>query len=90
MNKIILVSGSSGMIGKALCLKLEEEGFEVRKLKRSSKGLSANEFFWNNVREAEIITGASIKMKEIVRNWLKENKMEYFEYVRKDSFLVNQ
>ena len=47
MNKIILVSGSSGMIGKALCLKLEEEGFEVRKLKRSSKGLSSNEFFWN-------------------------------------------
>ena len=37
MNKIILVSGSSGMIGKALCLKLEEEGFEVRK---RSKGLS--------------------------------------------------
>lgn len=52
--------------------------------------LLANEFFWNNVREAEIITGASVKMKEIVRNWLKENKMEYFEYVRKDSFLVNQ
>ena len=47
MNKIILVSGSSGMIGKALCLKLEEEGYEVRKLKRSSKGLSTNEFFWN-------------------------------------------
>ena len=50
MNKIILVSGSSGMIGKALCLKLEEEGFEVRKLKRSSKGLSTNEFFWNPER----------------------------------------
>ena len=47
MNKTILVSGSSGMIGKALCTKLETEGFEVRKLKRSSVDLDANEFFWN-------------------------------------------
>lgn len=47
MNKTILVSGSSGMIGKALCTKLETDGFEVRKLKRSSVDLDANEFFWN-------------------------------------------
>jgi uncharacterized protein (TIGR01777 family) len=47
MNKIILVSGSSGMIGKALCTKLEAEGFEVRKLKRSPTALGSNEFFWN-------------------------------------------
>lgn len=47
MSKIILVSGSSGMIGKALCTQLEADGFEVRKLKRSSTALGANEFFWN-------------------------------------------
>lgn len=47
MDKTILISGSSGMIGNALCIKLESMGFEVRKLKRSSVGLSANEFFWN-------------------------------------------
>jgi uncharacterized protein (TIGR01777 family) len=47
MNKTILISGSSGMIGKALCIKLEAEGFEIRKLKRSSVQLNTNEYYWD-------------------------------------------
>ncbi|MFL2848409.1 MAG: TIGR01777 family oxidoreductase [Coraliomargaritaceae bacterium] len=47
MDKIILVSGSSGMIGRALCEKLEAEGNKVRKLKRSSVSLNTNEYYWD-------------------------------------------
>ena len=52
--------------------------------------LLSNKFFWENVYEAEIITGGSIIMKEIVRDWLDKHKMNYVEYLRKDSFLVLQ
>ena len=52
--------------------------------------LLSNKFFWENVYEAEIITGGSIIMKEIVREWLDTHKMNYVEYLRKDSFLVLQ
>lgn len=56
MDKTILVSGSSGMIGKALCAQLEAEGFKVRKLKRASEPIEANEFFWNPAkREIDIL-----------------------------------
>tara|TARA_B000000441_G_C21714107_1_gene334492 strand:+ start:1029 stop:1247 length:219 start_codon:yes stop_codon:yes gene_type:complete len=48
----------------------------------------SNEFFWNNIGTAEVITGGSPRMKEIVKNWLDENSMDYVEYLRKDSFLV--
>jgi hypothetical protein len=52
--------------------------------------LLANEFFWKDVKIAEVITGGSVKMKEIVKNWLDNNKMDYVEYLGKDSFLVLQ
>ena len=52
--------------------------------------LLANEFFWKAVKIAEVITGGSPKMKEIVRNWLDINGMDYVEYLLKDSFLVLQ
>tara|TARA_Y100000766_G_C18527212_1_gene421802 strand:- start:100 stop:318 length:219 start_codon:yes stop_codon:yes gene_type:complete len=52
--------------------------------------LLANEFFWKDVKIAEVITGGSPKMKEIVKNWLDLNQMDYVEYLRKDSFLVLQ
>lgn len=50
----------------------------------------ANAFFWKNIKEAEVITGNSIKMKKIVRDWFKENKLNYVEYVHKASFFVQQ
>ena len=52
--------------------------------------LLSNTFFWENIYEAEIITGGSDIMKRIVREWLEEHDMNYFEYLRKDSFLVLQ
>lgn len=50
----------------------------------------ANAFFWKNIKEAEVITGNSIKMKKIVTDWFKENKLNYIEYVHKASFFVQQ
>jgi DNA-nicking Smr family endonuclease len=50
----------------------------------------ANAFFWENIKEAEVITGNSIKMKKIVRDWFKENKLTYIEYFHTASFLVQQ
>ena len=81
MDKTILVSGSSGMIGKALCMKLEAEGFEVRKLKRSSVDLGTNEFFWNP-KESEIdilaIEGADCVVhlagEPIAQNWNQKSR----------------
>ena len=46
--------------------------------------------FWENIKEAEVITGNSIKMKKIVRDWFKENKLTYIEYFHTASFLVQQ
>jgi len=50
----------------------------------------ANAFFWKNIKEAEVITGNSIKMKKIVRDWFKENQLNYIEHVHKASFFVQQ
>lgn len=50
----------------------------------------ANAFFWKNIKEAEVITGNSIKMKKIVKDWFNENKLNYIEYVHKASFFVHQ
>lgn len=50
----------------------------------------ANAFFWKNIKEAEVITGNSIKMKKIVKDWFKENKLNYIEHIHKASFLVQQ
>lgn len=50
----------------------------------------ANAFFWKNIKEAEVITGNSIKMKKIVRDWFKENRLNYIEHVHKASFFVQQ
>ena len=86
MNKIILVSGSSGMIGNALCLKLEEEGFEVRKLKRSSKSLSSNEFFWNpESSEIDILALEGVDVvvhlagEPIAQRWNEKSKKAIFD-----------
>lgn len=50
----------------------------------------ANEFFWKNIKEAEVITGNSVKMKKIVKNWFKKNKIDYFEFTNRASFLAYQ
>ena len=50
----------------------------------------AEALFWKNIKNAEIITGNSIKMKKIVRDWFKENQLDYIEYVHNASFLVQQ
>ncbi len=42
--KSVLISGASGLVGKALSKKLEEKGYEVRKLSRAKK---QGQFFWN-------------------------------------------
>ncbi len=42
--KSVLISGASGLVGKALSKKLEEKGYEVRKLSRAKK---QRQFFWN-------------------------------------------
>ena len=85
MNKIILVSGSSGLIGKALCSKLEEKGFEVRKLKRFSEGLSANEFFWNpESNEIDILALEEVDVvvhlagEPIAQRWDEKSKKAIF------------
>jgi DNA-nicking Smr family endonuclease len=53
------------------------------------EAILANEFFWKNVKTAEVITGNSVKMKKIVKRWFNENNMNYVEYLHKASFLVN-
>lgn len=50
----------------------------------------AEALFWKNIKNAEIITGNSIKMKKIVKNWFKENQLDYIEYVHSASFFVQQ
>lgn len=86
MNKIILVSGSSGMIGKTLCLNLEEKGFKVRKLKRSAEGLSANEFFWNpESSEIDILAFEGVDSvvhlagEPIAQRWNEKSKKAIFD-----------
>ena len=37
----------------------------------------ANAFFWKNIKDAEVITGNSIKMRKIVIDWFNKNKLEY-------------
>lgn len=46
--------------------------------------------FWKNIKNAEIITGNSIKMKKIVKNWFEENRLDYIEHVHSASFFVQQ
>jgi DNA-nicking Smr family endonuclease len=50
----------------------------------------ANAFFWKNIKEAEVITGNSIKMRKIVVDWFNKNELEYIEYVHSASYLVRQ
>ena len=50
----------------------------------------AEALFWKNIKNAEIITGNSIKMKKIVKNWFKENQLDYIEYVHNASFFVQR
>ena len=50
----------------------------------------AEALFWKNIKNAEIITGNSIKMKEIVVDWFNKNKLEYIEQAHSASFLVHQ
>lgn len=37
----------------------------------------ADAFFWRNIKEATVITGNSVKMKEIVIDWLKKHDYNY-------------
>jgi hypothetical protein len=54
------------------------------------EGVLANAFFWKNIKDAEVITGNSIKMRKIVVDWFDKNKLEYIEQVYKASYLVRQ
>lgn len=50
----------------------------------------AEALFWKNIKNAEIITGNSIKMRKIVVDWFNKNKLEYIEQVYSASYLVRQ
>ncbi len=79
---IVLVTGSSGLIGKALVEKLKEKGHTVRKLVRG-KPKDDSEFFWNyaegkidemafaNIDSIIHLAGASIGER-----WTKNHKQE--------------
>lgn len=54
------------------------------------KAMLSNEFFWKNLKEVEVITGNSVKLKNIVRDWFHENHIEYIEYIHKASFIGYQ
>lgn len=50
----------------------------------------AEALFWKNIKDAEVITGNSIKMRKIVVDWFNKNKLEYIEQVYSASYLVRQ
>ena len=47
MAKCVLVTGASGMIGRALCELLKSRGYRVRSLTRSKEACREGIFYWN-------------------------------------------
>ena len=47
MNKCVLVTGSTGMIGRALCSELRRQGFALRRLLRSGDVDEVESFHWD-------------------------------------------
>lgn len=78
----ILISGSTGLVGKELIKKLQNKGHSVRKLVRKSSG-NPNEFVWN-LRTGEIDKNAFKDLDAIIhlagasiaKRWTKEYKKE--------------
>ena len=47
MAKCVLVTGASGMIGRALCEQLKSRGYQLRSLTRSKEACREGIFYWN-------------------------------------------
>ena len=47
MNECVLVTGSTGMIGRALCSELRRQGFALRRLLQSGDVDEVESFHWD-------------------------------------------
>ncbi len=81
--KSILISGASGLVGKALSKKLKEKGYEVRQLSRTKK---QGTFFWDPA-EGKIEEKAFENLDGIIhlagapisKRWTNSHKKEMYE-----------
>lgn len=67
----ILISGSSGLVGKDLCAFLEHQGHEVHRLIRSSKQTNNKSIYWNP--ETKEIDSSKLENFDAVINLSGEN-----------------
>lgn len=84
--KNIVVSGSSGLIGKALCSKLSELGFNIIRLVRKKSLTNDRSFFWDPMekiidqsafRKADFVVNLS--GEPIAQNWNTKSKKLIYE-----------
>lgn len=96
MNKKILITGASGLIGKRLTEMLLKKGYQVAHLSRTKKSGMVSSFVWDV--EAGIIDIASLEGVETIihlagagvadKRWSKSRKEEILESRRKSTQLL--
>lgn len=96
MNKTVLVTGSSGMIGRALCAELRRQGFGLRRLIRSGVANEIETFTWNpeaDLFDPRALEGVSAVVhlagEPIAQRWNKRAKARILESrIRSTAMLV--
>lgn len=81
MNKCVLVTGSTGMIGRALCSELRRQGFALRRLLRSGDVDEVESFHWDPLRgflDPRVLEGVSAVVhlagEPIAQRWNNQAK----------------